>query len=69
MTPETLLRWHRRRVAHLRLLDGMVMKQATMLAFERLFLLFGVALLSALPLLLLMKRGHFSRRDDEAVPH
>ena len=53
----------------LRLLDGMVMKQATMLAFERLFLLFGVALLSALPLLLLMKRGHFSRRDDEAVPH
>ena len=44
----------------LRLLDGMVMKQATMLAFERLFLLFGVALLAALPLLLLMKRGRFS---------
>jgi MFS transporter, DHA2 family, multidrug resistance protein len=53
----------------LRLLDGMVMKQATMLAFERLFLLFGIALLSALPLLLLMKRGHFSRHDDEPAAH
>jgi hypothetical protein len=45
----------------------MVMKQATMLAFERLFLLFGVALLSALPLLLLMKRGHFSRAGQDAA--
>jgi len=53
----------------LRLLDGMVMKQAAMLAFERLFLLFGVALLAALPLLLLMKRGHFSRHGDEAPAH
>ena len=53
----------------LRLLDGVIMKQATMLAFERLFLLFGVVLLSALPLLLLMRRGHFSRREDEAAAH
>ena len=53
----------------LRLLDGVIMKQATMLAFERLFLIFGVALLSALPLLLLMKRGQFSRREVEAAAH
>ncbi len=52
----------------LRLLDGVIMKQATMLAFERLFLLFGVVLLSALPLLL-MQRGHFARREVEAPAH
>jgi len=63
-TPEVLAQ-----AKALRLLDGMVMKQAAMLAFERLFLLFGVALLAALPLLLLMKRGHFSRHGDEAAAH
>jgi DHA2 family multidrug resistance protein len=63
-TPEALAP-----IKALRLLDGMIMKQATMLAFERLFLLFGIALLAALPLLLLMKRGHFSRHDDEPVAH
>lgn len=61
-TPEVLAQ-----AKALRLLDGMVMKQATMLAFERLFLLFGVALLSALPLLLIMKRGHFSRAGENAA--
>jgi DHA2 family multidrug resistance protein len=50
----------------LRLLDGMVTQQAAMLAFERLFLLFGIALLAALPLLLLMARGKFSRGGDGA---
>ena len=53
----------------LRLLDSMVMKQATMLAFERLFLLFGIALLSALPLLLLMKRTHFTRGEATEAAH
>jgi len=43
------------------LLDGMIRKQAAMLAFDRLFLIFGVMLLAATPLLLLMKRGKFSR--------
>ena len=38
------------------LLNGMVSQQAAMLAFERMFLLFGMALLSALPLLFLMRR-------------
>ncbi|MDD5248953.1 MAG: DHA2 family efflux MFS transporter permease subunit [Rhodocyclaceae bacterium] len=51
----------------LRLLDGMVTQQAAMLAFERLFLLFGVALLAALPLLLLMSRGHLARAGDTAA--
>jgi len=63
-TPEALAQ-----AKALRLLDGMVMKQATMMAFDRLFLFFGVALLSALPLLLLMKRGQFSRPDAEAAGH
>lgn len=45
----------------LQILDNMVRKQAAMIAFDRLFLLFGVMLIAALPVLLLMKRGHFSR--------
>jgi len=48
------------------LLDGMLRKQAAMLAFERLFLGFGLMLLLALPLLLLMKRGQFQRRGASA---
>jgi hypothetical protein len=63
-TPEVLAQ-----AKALRLLDGVVMKQATMMAFDRLFLFFGVALLSALPLLLLMKRGQFSRPDADAAAH
>jgi len=51
----------------LRLLDGMVAKQASMLAFERLFLLFGIALLLALPLLLLMPRGRFARGGETSA--
>jgi hypothetical protein len=38
------------------MLDLAVSKQATMLAFERIFLLFGLVFLLALPLLLLMRR-------------
>ena len=55
-TPETLAQ-----SKALLLLNGQLSKQAAMLAFERLFLLFGIALLAALPLLLLMQRGHFAR--------
>lgn len=51
------------------LLDAQVSKQAAMLAFERLFLLFGVALLAALPLLLLMQRGHFTQAKAGGEGH
>jgi DHA2 family multidrug resistance protein len=39
------------------LLDGLVTRQALMISFERLFLLFGTAFLLALPLLLLMRKS------------
>ncbi len=51
------------------LLNGEVAKQAAMLSFERLFLYFGVALFAALPLLLLMERGQFSRPGAAAAAH
>src|SRR5262245_51907660 len=47
-------------VAHtkaLAVLETQVTQQAMMIAFERLFFLFGLTFLAALPLLLLMKRG------------
>ena len=50
----------------LMLLDGMIHKQAAMLAFERLFLAFGVMMLVALPLLLLMKNTRFTRQGLSA---
>lgn len=52
----------------LAVLDGMVRKQAAMLAFEKLFLIFGLLLLCVAPLLLLMKRTHFSR-TEAALDH
>ncbi len=51
------------------LLNGEVAKQAAMLSFERLFLYFGVALLVALPLLLLMEHGRFSRPGATEAAH
>jgi MFS transporter, DHA2 family, multidrug resistance protein len=39
------------------ILNGIVQRQALMLSFEQLFLLFGASFLIALPLLLLMRRG------------
>lgn len=51
-------------IAHqkaLMLMDGMLRKQAAMLAFERLFLAFGVMMLVALPLLLVMQRPRINR--------
>ena len=42
----------------------MIRKQAAMLAFERLFLGLGLILIFALPLLLLMQRGHFVRQAE-----
>jgi DHA2 family multidrug resistance protein len=43
--------------AALRVLDGMVTKQALMLSFEQLFLLFGACFVLSLPLLLLMHKS------------
>jgi len=43
--------------AALKVLAGMVTRQALMLSFEQLFLLFGACFVFALPLLLLMHRG------------
>lgn len=51
----------------LRLLDGSLMQQAAMLSFERLFLLFGIALASALPLLLLMSHGRVAPAAEGAA--
>src|SRR4029079_10637906 len=39
------------------LLDAQVTRQALMLSFERLFLLFGFGFVVAMPLLLLMRKG------------
>jgi MFS transporter, DHA2 family, multidrug resistance protein len=41
----------------LKILDGLVTKQALMLSFEQLFLLFGASFVLSLPLLLLMHKG------------
>lgn len=46
----------------LALLNQQVQAQAMMLSFERLFLYFGIGMLVALPLLLLMRQTHFSNR-------
>ncbi|HEX8986474.1 MAG TPA: DHA2 family efflux MFS transporter permease subunit [Rhodocyclaceae bacterium] len=48
----------------LRLLDETITQQAAMLSFERLFLLFGIAMLLALPLLLLMHRGRVAHAGE-----
>jgi DHA2 family multidrug resistance protein len=50
----------------LALLNGLVMRQASMLAFEHIFLLFGFGLAAALPLLLLMKRARGAGGGDLA---
>ena len=43
--------------AAMRALDGQIMVQANVLAFEKIYLISGIVLLSALPLLLLFKQG------------
>jgi DHA2 family multidrug resistance protein len=43
--------------AALKVLDGMVTRQALMLSFEQLFLLFGACFVFSLPLLLLMHKS------------
>ncbi len=48
------------------LLNTQVGRQAAMLSFSHLFLLYGVTLLSALPLLLLMRQTHLQRSDVPA---
>ena len=52
----------------LTLFDSLLRKQAAMLAFERLFLYFGLMMLAALPLLLLMRNNRFTARGI-AVDH
>jgi DHA2 family multidrug resistance protein len=47
----------------LRLLDGKLTVQASMIAFEHVFMLFSVTLALAIPLLLLMPRARALRRD------
>lgn len=51
------------------LLNQQVGKQAMMLSFERLFLYFGIAMLAATPLLLLMQRTRFSRKGADSAAH
>ncbi|HRE17141.1 MAG TPA: DHA2 family efflux MFS transporter permease subunit [Rhodocyclaceae bacterium] len=51
----------------LTVLNSLTAKQASMIAFERLFLYFGIGMLAALPLLLLMKRTHFKRPTPSDV--
>jgi DHA2 family multidrug resistance protein len=46
-----------RRMA-LRLLDGTVMRQATVLSYNRIFVLVSLLFVIALPLIFLLKRGH-----------
>ena len=50
------------------LLDLMLREQAAMLAFEKIFMLTGILLIAATPLMLLMTRTHFSRQE-EVVSH
>jgi DHA2 family multidrug resistance protein len=42
----------------LRLLDGTVMRQATVLSYNRIFVLVSLLFVIALPLIFLLKRGH-----------
>ena len=63
-TPETLVQ-----TKALLMLDGIVRKQAAMLAFERLFLCFGIMLLLAMPLMLLMKRTRFGSGSMASAEH
>lgn len=47
-----------------RLLDAQMLKQASMIAFEQIFMLFSVILICALPLLLLMPKARDLERQD-----
>lgn len=51
------------------ILNQQIAKQGMMLSFERLFLYFGIAMLAATPLLLLMRRTHFNRQAAEEPAH
>ena len=42
----------------LRLLDGMIARQAAVLSYNRVFVLVSILFVIALPLVLLLKRGH-----------
>jgi hypothetical protein len=49
--------------------NGIVTRQAMMLSFEQLFLLFGSAFVLSLPLLLLMHRSRGGPGGGEAAAH
>ena len=51
-----------------RVLGGMVMRQATVLAFERMFMLAGIAFLFILPLVLFLKGPKFKAPDAARAP-
>jgi DHA2 family multidrug resistance protein len=52
-----------------RALDGQILVQANVLAFEKIYLLSGLLLLAALPLLLLFKQGKPAPRGGGAAVH
>jgi len=52
--------------AALRALDGQILLQANVLAFEKIYLLSGVLLIAALPLLLLFRQGKPTASADRA---
>lgn len=51
-------------VKALLLMDAQVGRQAAMLSFDRLFLIYGITLICALPLLLVMKKTHLARGSE-----
>ena len=53
----------------LRIMDGMVARQAAVLSFEKVFLISGAILVLALPLLLLFPTGHPTRRAPGGAAH
>ena len=55
--------------AALRAIDGQILVQANVLAFEKIYLLSGLLLLAALPLLLLFKQGKPTKGGGRAAVH
>ena len=51
-----------------RVLGGMVMRQATVLGFERMFMLAGIAFLFILPLVLFLKGPKFNDSGGARAP-
>jgi MFS transporter, DHA2 family, multidrug resistance protein len=56
------------RASALRVIDGQILLQANVLAFEKIYLLSGLLLLAALPLLLLFRQGKPTRQGGASGP-